>query len=700
MENITKKDGSQRKLSRKEQLKASGFKKHHSFYPRYTKSSPPLCQEVKWAPRLTHKEFSLVARSQDGTTMETPDVDGKPGHIKLLRPKQDHDKDLVDQYLEGDNVGELEELEELRLVDQRRYLEMFNTCNSEHRNAGTCETPNFAVNQEQKWGLCWRQSLKCTNCRYISKTFYLYKEVQSGKVGQKAAAANRRLGALTLESSIGVSKGRLLLAGTGVAPPSKNGWHKMLNMASSVAVTITEDAIQENIEDLKRAHQLRGLDGDLELNISADGRYDSITYGNRQKMGQNANVAIGLAIENFTDEHKIVAVDYENKLCHLGNIMRGRGEQVTCPGHVNCTATVPADEPFTEQTLGEKMGTDLARQGVKVKVATTDGDAHMAAGFADAMIKIDPDYNTERQQDPVHLANSLYKKIRKADFSRHFFPGARSEQRKVQQNIFSKDLTKRAYAIASQLTQKCGSNVDKMMESVPDILRATVECYKHNHKWCKAHSLVCQGKPRDNWWHKTLLRTCGVRNLHFTKEDEQLVRALLLERIDKPILTLTRFNNNTNRVEASWRCVNSSLLKNVSSSRTGKGRAYAAIHRLISKVGNSILKKCEALGCPIPKNSFAAKTIAQIQKEALYSAFYKKSWKAKHRRTKLSRQKMANWAKSRTDKMGDYRKEQLIPQPGPTLAAIILPREKDIRGTISTISVNFPQPHVQRALQK
>ncbi len=63
-------------------------------------------------------------------------------------------------------------------------------------------------------------------------------------------------------------------------------------------------------------------------------------------MGQNASQAIGVAVEKHTDEQQIVGLFVENKLCWVGSWLRNRGFHVTCPGHANCTATMPDADPI------------------------------------------------------------------------------------------------------------------------------------------------------------------------------------------------------------------------------------------------------------------------------------------------------------------------------------------------------------------
>lgn len=642
--------------ARQVHAKAVNYKKGHLYYSPYSRNSMKEQKESQWLPRLTKKEFSLVTNSTPSGTYEVKDIDGKLGSCKLLRPQSHTEPELVDQYAtEGEITGEL------RLVDIHKFLDMFNSCNIEHRNFGQCGLPNLAISWEQQWGVCWKLAMRCTNCDYESRKFNMYDEAESFKCGPKPGAPNLRLAAMLQETTVGPTKARLLLAGTGIPPPSRYGLQKMANKTASITATITQDELQKNVEDLKRAHQLKGLEGDFELNVSGDGRYDSVTYGNRQKMGQNATQMVGLLTENVTDEHKIVAFAFENKLCSSGRMLRAQGKKVTCPGHQGCTATVPAVEPFTERTLGKKMGEDLARQGVRVKYITTDGDAHMAEGMDIAMKEAIPGYVVQRQQDTIHLANSQYRKILKAKFSAGFFPGRTADKRKEEQTIFAKDLTRRCDQIAKELSKLYGCDKEAINRKVPSVVEATVKCYQGNCKSCHGQSLVCYGGRTRNWWKTSFMRTYGLKELNFTEEDGALVRALILERLGQQYIELTCFMKHTNHVEGAWRGVSASLPKNVSFPRTGKGRASAAVHRLIHGVGNSVIKKCAALGSPIPRRGHVANTLCQIQRDATYLSQYKRSKKARKRKHYLRKKQMGAWANAKDRKRSDYMKGQLIP---------------------------------------
>ena len=86
-----------------------------------------------------------------------------------------------------------------------------------------------------------------------------------------------------------------------------------------------------------------------------------------------------------TSQNDIVGINIQNKLCSLDASLRRQGVNVTCPGHANCTATLPAKEPLSKYTVGAGIGRQFAAQDVGLRYIVTDGDAHSAEGMKAGM---------------------------------------------------------------------------------------------------------------------------------------------------------------------------------------------------------------------------------------------------------------------------------------------------------------------------
>ena len=68
----------------------------------------------------------------------------------------------------------------------------------------------------------------------------------------------------------------------------------------------------------------------------------------------------------------------------LSNRQHGR-RICACPVHVNCTATLPTNEPLSKYTAGAETGRQFAVQDVGLQYIVTDGDAHSAEGVKAGM---------------------------------------------------------------------------------------------------------------------------------------------------------------------------------------------------------------------------------------------------------------------------------------------------------------------------
>ena len=88
-----------------------------------------------------------------------------------------------------------------------------------------------------------------------------------------------------------------------------------------------------------------------------DGRYNLTTISSREKPGQNASQAIGIACETMTEKQYIIAAAIQNKLCWTGAWLRGKGMEVECAGgHPDCTANTYRQAPLSEYELGKAIG--------------------------------------------------------------------------------------------------------------------------------------------------------------------------------------------------------------------------------------------------------------------------------------------------------------------------------------------------------
>lgn len=643
----------------------------HQFYQPYSVQAEPRTEESTWGWRLSQDEFNRVAKpSPCGYLYCVTDAKGQYGSSNLLRPRKVRAATLTEKYLKRQNGAASAEM---RLVQNQKTCEMWNEAAREHSNfEGSCDNPAFSICKEIKKGLCWKQALKCNNCRYLGSLHKLYDEVPSAARGAKAAAPNRGWQVGLQETTMGNSKSRLLLAAANIPPPSRRAMNvAAAKVCDQTSVAIVHGLSQERLK-LKETNKMRGLAENAPINISVDGRYKSAVIASRSKAGQNASQAISIAVEHQTAEQKIVAAYMESKLCWTGSWLRNRGFTVQCPGgHEGCTASLSATEPLSELRMGEKIGEMFADDHVAVKYVTTDGDARTAEGVQSAMHRLFPNTEVIRKADPVHIGQSQIRQTILATFSDQMFSGRTREDRKEQQKTLALDIKNRSHAIFTQLYQESGGNMAKISRRMPGVLSTTIACYSGDCSHCRKSSVVCKGGVRSNWWNKSCYLNTGVLRRHMltpAEEDKQLLKELLKIRLGEAALSLLDQNTNTCKNEAINRSLSACLPKNVNWSRTGAGRMLATCDRINKGTGESLLHKLEVVGAPITKGGAVARAVHQIQYECKYDRNYRKNTKVRRRRTnaKFVQRREHHHAKAtrKTNGRGAYVKGQLDPKVG------------------------------------
>lgn len=634
------------------------FKKGHSGFGRAVGD-----REIEVKPqikRLTKTVFSKVAKLAPTGLLYAPDADGQPGPVTLLRPKGGTEE-VTDLYMQREPNCEINEM---RLINKAKNALLWNTTFREHTQVAKCDDPHFTVCKEIKKGLGWRQSLKCTNCDYISQMFKLYNEVPHEGRGPKTASCNSGLQVGLQDSAIGNTKARLIIASTNTPPPALSGMQKLSSSVGRVTNAVNAQDMMSRKQEVTRTNQLRGLPANSPINVSMDVRYNSSTIISSHKMGQNASQAIGISLEHQTDKKQIVSFHMQNKLCWVGAYLRNHGFHVDCPGHADCTATMCEADPLSEKVIGEKIGADLAESGLLVQYVTTDGDARGCEGIRTAMERVHPTVQVERQADTTHLGQSQFRQTIKAEFSEGMFPGTTPERRKEQQKFLGLDMKNRCHAILSILHKTYAGNIHAIAKKMPKIIETILDCYSGDCSGCRYNGVTCGGGRKKNWWNQSLyLSRCGLTGLTVTLADRAILKALLQLRLGVESLRMTRLNLNTNKNEAVNRGLSASLPKNVNFSRNCIARASSAIHRLNHGAGASLIKKLEAVGSPISKGGHVARAVKHMQTASQYHLSYtkKSSTKVLKKYNKIRHMQEYLRAKYLRRVRPDYKKGHLDP---------------------------------------
>ena len=627
----------------------TAFKHGHTRHsPCHTRHSPRHCNQESqlklyhWT-RLDHDVYQQVVRQTATGALVVPDSEGISGAAKLLRPRQAKAK-LADKYLK--NIKEQDKkYGGMIIVDKEKMFHMFNQCQSKHSAEGRCKIPEFQISKEIKKGICWKYILNCKNCLFVSETFNMYRDVPNCQRGAKTAAPNMALQVGLQDSPIGNSQMRHILATTDIDPPSRSAMQQTSNQVGSKTIILNDDDMSKRIEGLKNVNELRGLSRDTPIAVQMDARYNSTSIGSRKSLGQAASQAVGICCEDHTDEHQIIGMVVQNKLCWTGAWLKAKGYNVDCPGkHANCTANIKPHEPLSEYTIGKELGLKFGLHQLLIKYATTDGDGRSAAGMEEGLKFLHPLWNVIRLADPIHLGQSQFRKALSANFSEGMFPGDTKAEKAVAQKVFAMDVKTRCQQILACLLTKYGPNAKLIGDRLPKIIDATVLCYQGDCSKCRYNSIVCDGGKRKNWIKRSVhLSPYGLTKVNMNPNDEVLLMDILAMKLSKESLEKLKFGTNTQRCEAINRGISSSLPKNVNYSRNATSRVASAIHRLNNGVAESTHKKLEALGCPLTRGGRAAQSLKAMEKNKKYDKLYKKTHKFKQSQFKRRISKAKNY---------------------------------------------------------
>ena len=134
---------------------------------------------------------------------------------------------------------------------------MYNECIAEHASLNDSQlyaVPRFTVHTESevKVGLCWKQNLMCVKCGCTSKMFNLYHEVPTEKAGQRSAAPNVGLRVGLHESTIGNTKGRVVIASSAAPPPCRSSRQRNANKVGNATATMTLADLSKKRDHVKQ----------------------------------------------------------------------------------------------------------------------------------------------------------------------------------------------------------------------------------------------------------------------------------------------------------------------------------------------------------------------------------------------------------------------------------------------------------------
>lgn len=551
------------------------------------------------------------------------------------------------------------EADTYRLVQVKANEDMWNEVFKQHCDLHPhCSGElRWDANSERQQGLCWVEHARCTECKYKSKPYKLFSEVNTNRPGQKAAAPNVGIHAAMAQTPVGFTSLRKVLLASNTPAPSHTGLYKSACKASPKIVEVNQSDMHKRRQNLKKINKIREQNDPAKISVEGDGAYNNPIYAGIGKTPfQAATQATYIMAEATSTNRDIIAICTRSKLC-----MTGARKQASCPGADHaCSANIPMSSTIgNEQSMAEDCINQIVQDGLQISNLTTDPDSGASKAAENLYTKNILTSKPEHFIDTRHLSDNQRKSINKVNFSKQMFQGRTKELREKTQKKFAHDLVKRCEAEFAASQKKYTGDILMLKRSLSHAKFAIIKCYQRDHSECRKHSLVCTGGKVRNWLNNSCYLPNGFK-ITCTEEDVGLLHQCIDYRLGPKMLVKTRLGTNTQKVEATNRSLRRSLPKNVTHTTNFAGRAHAAVHSVNNGPGSSIHSLTKSLGAPISKGTKVAKGLLGLQKVRKQQSDYHKSTKAKIARCKKTQYLYQLHDQTRSSQ--DYKKAKLCPK--------------------------------------
>ena len=483
------------------------------------------------------------------------------------------------------------------------------------------------LEKEQKWGLSSRQCVKCTKCKYRSKRYPLYEELETGKPGRKAAKVNTAIHVGLSQTPIAQTSLRKILLSGNIRVPAASSLQRRANQVMKEISKINKKDMKRRREEIIEINKLRGKENPNQISLQTDGMYNNPLYsGVGRTPFQPATQTIYSGAENETTEHGILSLIKKNKLCSTHpslDIDEDSGRL-----HNECTEDCSANISMAksigdEYTWARQLLLDLKSDNIEVEHLVTDPDssAYKAAQdlFEENITSIEPEHFLCTR----HLSENFRKGIKKDKTLLPLMPARTKTKQEKLLNNFSTDLAERCSVEIAKSVKTYGGDFAKVKKKLSYTVDAIANCYMGSHALCRKHSLVCHGTKRT--WLKTRPFLPNTFEILRSETNLDILRKIINKRLGPRVLEKTRLNMNTNFVEGFNRSLRRSLPSNVTYKKNFSGRAHSAAHSVNNGPGESILELCSALHCEIPVGSTAYKGLKNIQKTDILQKKHKQT---------------------------------------------------------------------------
>ncbi|XP_062604515.1 uncharacterized protein LOC134266309 [Saccostrea cucullata] len=318
-------------------------------------------------------------------------------------------------------------------------------------------------------------------------------------------------------------RGMLLTAN--IHPASASSMQDTANKVGEKISSVNRRSMTDIRKSLKEKNSECGLPVNSSIRAEGDARYNNSTFSALGKTPFQAGTQVTYTMcENVTSEKKIISVFCGNKLCKKGEYMRGKGEQVTCPGHTGCTANLTQQTNIgNEKQWAAECIEELNKDEDPLTIShlTTDGDSAASQGAS-----IKQGKNIENLKDLRHFFESQRKETSKAPFGERMFPGRTKADRESAKKRFAQDLKTRCRSEYEKAHKYFGGDMQKLTNALSYAVDAIISCYR---ELCKAVGApVVKGSKVAH-----LLKQQQNRQNYFRQRERSIFHSSHIERIER-----------------------------------------------------------------------------------------------------------------------------------------------------------------------
>ena len=652
-------------------MKLGGFQRNHTAWNKGQTFSSSLSstqtdkKPTQTLKRLTHQEFDRTFKLSDDQDEFLPVAEqwlGVPAarSPRLLRPKTIEKSEVEKKLEKGEKNKHVSGYTEVHLPTA---VDAVQDCIIEHKKSSPLCQARLSTDADltTKWGITAEIKLKCNTCNFISARHKLYREVPSLRPGRNSAEPNWALAVGMVSGNVGIPCSQRLFSTIGNTVPSTSSMQRQLNHAGDKIRDLNEKDMAKQITVLKNTLEYAGYPRDTPIPAECDRQYNNSLRGGRRHTPQApATQSRDIIAENLTTEKKIIGYHQENKLCKKGEIARKKGNDVQCPGHTSCTATIPASANIGDEKSGGRKLAQALRDGIepiKVGMLATDADGRMAEGFSTVMKE--SGVTTEHFLDTVHLNRAITRAISNSKIKINLETKTKTTylQRNQAKNRLGDSMATRAEQEVRKANLKHKNDINSVTKAMAKVMPAMIACYQGDHSLCAIDSFVCNGK-RIVYQYLPKYTHGAFR---FSQDDIKQLTTILSKRLGKEALQLTRFGMTTQKVESMNHAFSTTYPKHsMTCYRNGANRDHSAIHMVNNLVGDSLLLKNESCGLHVSSNSQILPALHQMNKRQQYHTRRSKSKAYKCRSANLRMKRYNLYDMTHNESF--YKRDQLLPK--------------------------------------